>query len=140
MSPGAELVRAVRLAAGSKPIQSVSIVLASDSLIADLHGRFMGDPSPTMSSPSTCAMSPYLEGAPIDGEVVLSVETARREARRRRPPQRQEVLRYAIHGTLHLVGYDDATPGQRRKMRLQENRVFLAGSPREIRGAFDLCG
>jgi rRNA maturation RNase YbeY len=52
------------------------------------------------------------------------VDIARREAMRRRLVDRVEILRYVIHGTLHLLGYDDATPAQRRRMRGLENAVL----------------
>ena len=36
----------------------------------------------------------------------------------------EELLLYVIHGTLHLVGYDDATPAQRATMRRRETSIW----------------
>ncbi len=47
----------------------------------------------------------------LDGEVVVSAETAQRAAPRFGWSAAEELLLYVIHGTLHLAGYDDATPG-----------------------------
>ena len=69
----------------------------------------------------------------IDGEIVISVDMARREARRRRLPVTQELLRYAIHGTLHLCGYDDRTAAQRRRIRAAEDAVLAVLSKRKKR-------
>ncbi len=82
----------------------------------------MGDPRPT--DVLTFDLRDDGDAEAIEGEVVVSVETARREAVHRRLPEAAEILRYVIHGTLHLVGYDDATPARRRRMRAREDSVL----------------
>jgi len=62
------------------------------------------------------------------GEVVVSVEKAIAEARRRRIAPEREVALYTAHGVLHLLGYGDHTPAERRRMRRAERRA-LAASP-----------
>ena len=57
------------------------------------------------------------------GELFVCVDEALRQARRFRVPWEREVLRYLVHGVLHLRGYDDLTPAKRRKMKLVENRL-----------------
>ncbi len=54
------------------------------------------------------------------GEVFVSADTAVREARRRGHGPALELCLYAVHGTLHLLGYDDHGPAERRKMRRRE--------------------
>ena len=94
----------------------ISLVLVSDHRIAELHGKFMNDPTPT-------DVITFLHG-----EIVLSVDTARREALARSLPLPQEVVRYAIHGLLHLAGWTDKTPVQARTMReVQEKILRRAG-------------
>ena len=67
-----------------------------------------------------------LEGPRVPGEsfpaaeVVVSVETAVREARARRLRPRTEVLLYAVHGILHLRGEDDHDPVRARRCRCGE--------------------
>jgi probable rRNA maturation factor len=71
-----------------------------------------------------------VEGDPLDdellGEVVVSVDTARRYSEERGTAFPRELSLYAIHGTLHLLGYDDAAPADRRKMRRAEHRYLAA--------------
>ena len=71
-----------------------------------------------------------VEGDPLDdellGEVVVSVDTARRYSEDRGTDFPHELSLYAIHGTLHLLGYDDAAPADRRKMRRAERRYLEA--------------
>lgn len=66
----------------------------------------------------------------IEGEIVVSVDTARYQADHRGLDLRDELLRYVIHGVLHLNGLDDHTTAGRRQMRKAENDVLrtLAGT------------
>ena len=94
----------------------LSLSLVDDQEMGRLHGRFSGDPSPTdvlaFPLPSPRGPAPGLPAA----EVVVSVETAVREARARRLRPRGEVLLYAVHGILHLCGEDDHDPARARRM------------------------
>jgi probable rRNA maturation factor len=54
------------------------------------------------------------------------VETARRQAVRRGHPLEREAALLLIHGILHLVGYDHATPGARRRMWREQARLLRA--------------
>lgn len=127
MTPGrtptrAQVTAGVRTAAGDRPISAISVVLVGDEEIAGLHAQFMDDPTPT--DVLTFDLRDDAGAEALEGEIVVSVETAARQARRLRVSPDEEVLRYVIHGVLHLVGYDDHTPGGRRMMRRQENRVL----------------
>lgn len=117
-----QVVAAVQTAAGDRPIAAISVVLVGDEEIAGLHAQFMDDPTATDVLTFDLRDDTAVEA--LEGEIVVSVETAARQARRLRLPGDEEVLRYVIHGTLHLVGYDDHTPAGRRTMRRQENRVL----------------
>lgn len=117
------IVQAVRAALGNRPCRSLAVVIVDDARIAQLHRQFMADPTPT--DVLTFDLRDDLINGPIEGEVVVSVETARRQARRYRTEPDQELLRYAIHGTLHLVGFDDRTPSERRRMRREEDRILV---------------
>jgi len=58
------------------------------------------------------------------GEVVISTDFAASEASKRRIPVVEEVLRYAAHGLLHLLGYDDHAPSEKRKMWTAQERYL----------------
>lgn len=64
------------------------------------------------------------------GDVVISAETARRQARAQAVPLRRELARLLIHGMLHLLGHDHELPDEARRMRRLENRLM-----RRIQGA-----
>jgi rRNA maturation RNase YbeY len=50
--------------------------------------------------------------------------TARREARTRGIDPAEELLRYAVHGLLHLFGHDDRTPAARRRMWARQETLI----------------
>jgi len=97
-------------------LDEIHLVLVSDRRIAALHAEFMGDPSPT-------DVITFLHG-----EIVISAETARREARARRLAPADELARYAVHGLLHLAGWLDGDPEAAAEMReVQEKILRRAG-------------
>jgi probable rRNA maturation factor len=100
----------------------LSVAVVDDPAIAKLHDEFLDDPDPTD------VLSFLLERSPnaLEGEVVVSADTARRIAPKYGCAAETELLRYVIHGTLHLVGYDDATPPQRAAMKRQERKYLLS--------------
>ena len=95
----------------------VSVAVVDDPAIARLHQQFLGDPQPTD------VLSFLLERSPevLEGEVVVSAETAWTCAPHYHGTAADELLRYVIHGTLHLVGYDDTTPRKRAVMKKRED-------------------
>ena len=63
-----------------------------------------------------------------DGEVYVNGELAAREAAARGCEASSELLFYIVHGLLHLLGYDDATPAERGRMHaLQRHYLESAG-------------
>ncbi len=90
----------------------VGIVLVSDRRMAALHGEFLSDPSPT----DVITFQ--------HGEIVISAETAMREARHRALRVPEEVARYAIHGLLHLAGWSDADAQAAKEMRVMQEKIL----------------
>jgi len=63
------------------------------------------------------------DGLSLEGELVVSDETARREAPKHGSSPQSELELYVIHGLLHLCGYDDLTAPERRVMRRREREI-----------------
>jgi probable rRNA maturation factor len=114
----------------------VGIVLVRDPAIATLNRRFLGHSGPTdvLSFPTDPRGWPPGEPRPL-GEVVVSVDRAREQALERGLKPRVELERLIVHGILHLLGYDDATPGERARMRRRENRYLAASRTGAGRGS-----
>jgi probable rRNA maturation factor len=60
------------------------------------------------------------------GQLVISVERARSQARSRRVTLDRELELLAVHGTLHLLGYDHAEPDDAKKMRARTRVIRRA--------------
>ncbi len=94
----------------------LSLSLVDDGEMRRLHALHSGDDSPTdvLAFPLD---GPRPPGASFPAaEVVVSVQTAAREARARGLRPRTEVLLYAVHGVLHIMGEDDHDPVRARRM------------------------
>ena len=60
------------------------------------------------------------------GELFICFDVAVSQAREFRTTWPGEVVRYLVHGVLHLQGFDDHRPADRRKMKREENRLVRA--------------
>ena len=98
----------------------ISIALVDDPTIARLHQKFLDDPEPTDVLSFVFDRSEQS----LEGEVVASADTARAYAAKHKSAPDVELLLYVIHGTLHLVGYDDTAPRPRAVMRKMERKYF----------------
>ncbi len=58
------------------------------------------------------------------GDIYISVYQARKQAAELGHGLLEELLTLAVHGTLHLVGYRDATPAQRKRMFSRQERIL----------------
>jgi len=128
------LTRVVRAALARQKIEraEVCVLLVDDRRIAALHRKWLGLAGPT--DVITFDLSAG-DADGLHGDIAVSTETARRVAREVGWAARLEVAYYAVHGLLHLAGYDDHAPAERRAMRARE-RVLLAaaGLPPPPRG------
>ncbi|NLT71785.1 MAG: rRNA maturation RNase YbeY [Verrucomicrobiaceae bacterium] len=101
-------------------LAEIEVSLVSDETIAGVHQEFLDDPTPT-----DVITFPH-------GEILLSIDTARREAPSHGNSVEDEALLYLIHGLLHLNGHTDLKEPDRTEMhRVQEEilrRVLLASA------------
>lgn len=96
----------------------IRVVYADDSEIAELNEKFLGKSYPTD------VLAFEIEKSPPEGEIYVGIETAARQAEEYGVSLRNELLRLAVHGTLHLLGYDDATDEERKTMHNLENKYI----------------
>jgi len=106
----------------------LNLILADDAYISDLNLRFTGRNRPTdvLSFPLPRERLPTEEG--IWGEIYISLDRAVEQARDYGVCLEDEVKRLAIHGILHLLGYDHKTDGEAQIMRKKEDEL-LWGEP-----------
>ncbi len=114
------------------PRASVSLVLTDDERIRILNRDFLETDRPTDVLSFPLADPGDLADRSRDlflGEIYISVETARAQAKAARRPFPREVAHLLIHGLLHLIGYDHANPAERRRMRAIESRLLRELGP-----------
>ena len=96
--------------------RQLGVILLSDRKITGYNQKFLGH------NRSTDVLSFSL--GEQEGEVLISAETARAQAKELRHSLEEELLTLAIHGFLHLAGYDDRTTKDRRLMFRETRRIL----------------
>jgi probable rRNA maturation factor len=125
---GKELVRFVRSRLRRAhemlraPVRELGVVFVGDRRMIALHGQFMD--LRTTTDVLTFPMQEDGRGRMVSGEVYVCIAEARRQAKLRGIPVEHEVLLYALHGLLHLCGFDDRTEREHRKMHHKEDEIL----------------
>ena len=101
----------------------LSLVLVNDMYIRNLNWKYRRKDSATDVLAFPMRDSRRLSGV-ILGDVVISVETAAKEAKKRKKDLQDELDLYFVHGILHLLGYDDEKPRARKKMKDKEKELM----------------
>lgn len=120
--PVKETLAAVRVVlkreSGKK--RSISVVFVNDRFIRRINRKYLKHDAVT-----DVISFPLEGGMGVDGEVYVSLDRAKQQARDGGIPFREEVRRLVVHGTLHLLGYRDSTKREKRRMTEKEE-YFLA--------------
>ena len=95
-----------------RKLHEVFVWLISDRWMASLHRKFMHQTGPT----DVLTFQ--------HGEIFISIEMARRNARAFRSSLASELRLYVVHGLLHLHGFDDRTQPGARKMKRAQRKIL----------------
>jgi probable rRNA maturation factor len=93
-------------------LEEVEFSFVTDDAIATVHGDFMNDPTPT----DVITFH--------HGEVLISLDTAKRQGAEHGQPWEKETALYVIHGLLHLAGWDDREEEERKNMHSVQERIL----------------
>ena len=104
----------------------VSILLLDDPQITGLNRNYLQRNYPTDVLAFSMNGGPFTNTHPrVLGDVVISVETAQRQALKRKHPLCDEIAYLLIHGILHLLDYDhERSEKEDRRMRRMEKKIF----------------
>jgi probable rRNA maturation factor len=104
----------------------LSVAVVDDATIQALHARHMGLDTPTDVLTFALAGDDFVSGepAPLLGEVIVSHETAALQAADAGHDLAHEVAFLVVHGVLHLLGHDDATPAARAAMHARQAAIL----------------
>jgi probable rRNA maturation factor len=134
--PGAEAVvrEAISRAAAAtdvgEPAAEVAVLLCDDATIAALNAQWRGREEPTnvLSFPAPPASdlgAPDPSAAVHLGDIAIACETVVREARERGRTVSQHLAHLAVHGFLHLLGYDHQTDEEAEDMEALEREILV---------------
>jgi probable rRNA maturation factor len=110
---------ALKLHAGKarpKKLSHIEVILVSDRRMSELHQRFL-----QIDGPTDVITFQH-------GEIVISVETARRQAHTFGTSLKDELRLYLVHGLLHLRGFEDKAASSARVMRAAQERISREAS------------
>jgi probable rRNA maturation factor len=116
-----ELLRAEGVRSGE-----VSVAIVSDAEIHALNRRYLNHDYPT----DVLSFLLERQADRLQGEIIVSIDTARDRCREFGWPASYELTLYVIHGALHLVGYDDSSAEDRDRMRQREAHYLSLASCR----------
>lgn len=118
---------AARHASASAESSEVAIVLTDDSGIRTLNRDWRGIDKPTnvLSFPSAPAPGTDV-AARMLGDIAIAYETTRREAESEHKPFADHLSHLAVHGFLHLVGYDHENDAEADEMEELERTILAS--------------
>ena len=95
------------------------IALVSDKEMAQVNWQFLQHEGAT----DVITFDHESTRTKLHGELFICVDVAMAQAKEFKSSWQSELVRYVVHGVLHLLGYDDLKPALRRKMKREENRL-----------------
>lgn len=121
-------VKAACAASGARlpPGTEIAVVLGDDAGLRALNRDWLGNDKPTNVLSFPTPASARTGGEPHLGDIAIAFETLEREAAADGKPVGAHLIHLAVHGTLHLLGYDHEDSAQAEAMESLE-RTVLAG-------------
>jgi len=134
-----DVARQVLTAEPASPDAELSLVITGQERVQQLNRDYLGRDRPTdvlafsmlagLPAEGEASAPPFV--APPDGvvhlgEVIISYPQAVIQAEEHQHPVPKEVALLVIHGILHLLGYDDEKPDEKRRMRAREREILSA--------------
>ncbi|MCD6231365.1 rRNA maturation RNase YbeY [Candidatus Aerophobetes bacterium] len=110
--------------------KEISIVLVDEKKIRQLNKKFRREDKSTdvLAFPLG---GEFISTRDLLGEVIISVESAQKEAKKRNHSLKEEIVLLLIHGILHLKGYDDKRKEEKELMRKKEREILISLGIRE---------
>jgi rRNA maturation RNase YbeY len=102
-----------------RKVGEVGYLFVDDEKILEVNNEYLGHDYYT-----DIITFDYDEGNQINGDLVISLDTVRSNAKLFGKPYEEELYRVIIHGVLHLCGINDKGPGERELMEAAENRAL----------------
>ncbi len=95
---------------------NINIILTSDDHLLELNREFL-----TRDYFTDIITFDFSEGNRLSGDLFISLERVRENAKQLNVAEKEELLRVIAHGILHLLGYNDKTGREKNLMRKKED-------------------
>jgi len=95
----------------------LNIILCSDSFLLGINKKYLNHHYKT----DVVSFNLADPGKAVEGEIYISVDSVKSNAKSLKINATQEIHRVIFHGVLHLCGYDDQNPRQKAQMRRAED-------------------
>ena len=109
----------------------VTVVVTTDEAVAELNKQYRDTDEPTdvLSFPAQEVTPGFVVAPEMDaylGDIIIALPYTRRQAERVGKPLRDELRLLAIHGTLHLLGYDHAELEEEAEMWARQDAILAS--------------
>jgi probable rRNA maturation factor len=101
-------------------LSSLNYVFCSDAELLKINQEFLGHDDYT----DIITFDLTEKGQPLTGEIHISVDRVRENAKNQKTDLQSELLRVIFHGALHLCGFKDKNPDSKAQMRKKEDRLI----------------
>ena len=125
-----DLVAAIAAAlAAEERAGEVTLVITTDEAVADLNRQYRDTDGPTdvLSFPNQDPTPGFVAAPEMDaylGDIIIALPYTRRQAESLGRPLRDELRLLAVHGALHLLGYDHAEPAEEAAMWARQDAIL----------------
>lgn len=100
-------------------IKNLTYIFCSDDYLLNINKQFLNHDYYT-----DIITFPYHEGTDIEGEIYVSLDRITDNAIKQKVLFENELFRVIAHGLLHLIGFSDKTPKQKKLMREEEDKAI----------------
>jgi rRNA maturation RNase YbeY len=107
----------------------ISILLTGDAEIHELNKNYRGKDRSTDVLSFPADLEPQRSVSPSLGDIVISLETAQRQAQKLKHSLEDEAVRLLIHGILHLLGYDHENVSRQNAQEMRRREDLLWKRP-----------
>ena len=104
----------------NKKISFINCVFCSDNRLLEINKKYLNHVSLT----DVVTFDFTLNKKNLEGDIYISIDRVKENARKYKEPFKTELLRIIIHGLLHLIGFSDKTKEEKNIMTLKENEYL----------------
>ena len=102
---------------GGRPVETINYVFCNDEYLLNVNREYLDHDYYT----DIISFELSEQGAPILADIFISIDRVRDNSVAFNTSFKKEILRVIIHGMLHLLGFNDKSEAQQKKMRKMED-------------------